>query len=136
MGESQYSIPSRLDMKDLGKLTDSSLILGKSLRVESLRYFYLVKKTILKELNFHRLTKAKDLEEADYLISEELKQKTPLYMLADQTYGELVINRMIQKPTSHIEFHRIIENFYCWTSRYIHPPVSYTHLTLPTILLV
>ena len=133
MGESQYSIPSRLDMKDLGKFkSDSSLILGtsssiavgKSLRVESLRYLYLVKKTILKEFNFHSLTKAKDLEEADYLISEELKQKTPLYMLADQTYGELVINRMIQKPTSHIEFHRIIENFHLWTNRYIQPEVS------------
>ena len=111
--------------------TPSSRAVGKFLRVESLRYVYLVKKTILHKLKFQNLIKdAKDLDESDYLISQELKKYIPLYMLADLTYGELVSYRLMQEEhKSNLEFHRIIENFNLWTNRYIQPQVSNLGLT-------
>ena len=82
-------------------------------------------------MNFSRLIEAKDLDEIDFLISQELKQNVPLYMLADKTYGELVSYRIMTQElnhTSNFEFYRIIENFHLWTNRYIQPQVMFTVL--------
>lgn len=80
-------------------------------------------------MKFSKLTEAKDLDEIDFLISQELKQNFPLYMLADITYGELVSHRIMTQDlnhTSNFEFYRIIENFHLWTNRYIQPQVMFT----------
>ena len=45
---------------------------------------------MIKKLNFTNLLEAENLDEMDYLISQELKQNAPLYLLVDQTYGELL----------------------------------------------
>ena len=98
--------------------------IGKVLRVESLRYIFLVKKEMIKNLNFTNLLEAENLDEMDYLISQDLKQNAPLYLLVDQTYGELLNYKMIEEHKSNIEFFRIFENFNLWTKRYIQPQVG------------
>ena len=122
-----HSVTLLLDLKENGNLgfhfeTPNSI--GKVLRVESLRYIFLVKKEMIRELNFTNLLEAENLDEMDYLISQELKQNAPLYLLVDQTYGELLNYKMIEEHKSNIEFFRIFENFNLWTKRYIQPQVS------------
>ena len=107
------SVTLLLDLKANGNLgfhfeTPNSI--GKVLRVESLRYIFLVKKEMIKKLNFTNLLEAENLDEMDYLISQELKQNAPLYLLVDQTYGELLNYKMIEEHKSNIEFFRIFEN--------------------------
>ena len=123
-----HSIPLLLDLKENGNFgfwsPESSDSIGKVLRVESLRYVFLVNKEMIKKLNLINLMEAKNLDEMDYFISQELKQNAPLYLLADQTYGELVNYKMIEECKSNFEFFRIIENFHLWTKRYIQPQVS------------
>ena len=126
------SIPYRLDLKDLGnnELFGSGLKMhgekdiGKLLRVESLRYIYLVKKPMIKRLDLQSLKDAKNLDDTDYLITQKFKQNESLYMLADRTYGELVNYRSIQRHnTRYYEFYQIIENFQLWANRYIQQEV-------------
>ena len=122
------SVTLLLDLKENGNLgfhfeTPNSI--GKVLRVESLRYIVLVKKEMIKKLNFTSLLEAENLDEMDYLISQELKQNAPLYLLVDQTYGELLNYKMIEEHKSNIEFFRIFENFNLWTKRYIQPQVGW-----------
>ena len=83
---------------------------------------------MIKKLNLINLMEAKNLDEMDYFISQELKQNASLYLLADQTYGELVNYKMIEECKSNFEFFRIIENFHLWTKRYIQPQVSSTEV--------
>ena len=97
---------------------------GKILRVESLRYVYLVKKPMIQKLDLQSLKDAENLDDADYLISQMFKQYESLYMLADRTYGELVNYRMMQHHKSNYELYQIIENFHLWANRYIQPQVS------------
>ena len=126
------SIPYSLDLKDLGNTellgsglkTHGSEERGKVLRVESLRYMYLVKKLMIQRLDLQSLNDAKNLDETDYLITQILKQNESLYMLADKTYGELINYRSFQQHNNHYEFYQIIENFQLWTNRYIQPEVS------------
>ena len=121
-----HSVTLLLDLKaneNLGFHFETSDSIGKVLRVESLRYIFLVKKEMIKKLNFINLMEAEDLDEMDYLISQELKQNAPLYLLVDQTYGELLNYKMIEEHKSNIEFFRIFENFNLWTKRYIQPQV-------------
>ena len=116
-----------LDLKENGNFgfnIGTSASIGKVLRVESLRYVFLVKKEMIKKLDLINLMEAENLDEMDYFISQELKQYAPLYLLADQTYGELVNYKMIEEHKSNFEFFRIIENFHLWTKRYIQPQVS------------
>ena len=122
------SVTLLLDLKENGNLgfhfeTPNSI--GKVLRVESLRYIFLVKKEMIKKLNFTNLLEAENLDEMDYLISQELKQNAPLYLLVDQTYGELLNYKLIEEHKSNIEFFRIFENFNLWTKRYIQPQVGW-----------
>ena len=126
MGQAHKTIPYLLEFRDLRKTqtSDSTTDVGKILRVESMRYVYLVKKSTIQKLNIHNLIKAKNMDEMDYLISHGLKQNVPLFMLADGIYGELVNYRMVQNDKRNLEFHRVIENFHLWTNRYIHPQVS------------
>ena len=79
---------------------------------------------MIKKLNFTNLLEAENLDEMDYLISQELKQNAPLYLLVDQTYGELLNYKLIEEHKSNIEFFRIFENFNMWTKRYIQPQVG------------
>ena len=132
---SSNSIPYRLDLKDLGKdlgntdnlfgsgLKMNGADIGKLLRVESLRYIYLVKKPMIQRLDLQSLKDAKNLDDTDYLITQMLKQNESLYMLADRTYGELVNYRRFQQHNNYYEFFQIIENFQLWTNRYIQPEV-------------
>ena len=134
---SSNSIPYRLDLKDLGKdlgntdnlfgsgLKMNGADIGKLLRVESLRYIYLVKKPMIQSLDLQSLKDAKNLDDTDYLITQMLKQNESLYMLADRTYGELVNYRSFQQHNSYYEFHQIIENFQLWANRYIQPEVCF-----------
>ena len=122
-----HSVTLRLDLKANGNLAfhfETPDSIGKVLRVESLRYIFLVKKEMIKKLNFINLMEAEDLDEMDYLISQELKQNSPLYLLVDQTYGEIVNCRMFREHKRNFEFFRIFENFNLWTKRYIQPQVS------------
>ena len=122
-----HSVTLLLDLKaneNLGFHFETSDSIGKVLRVESLRYIFLVKKEMIKKLNFTNLLEAENLDEMDYLISQELKQNAPLYLLVDQTYGELLNYKMIEEHKSNIEFFRIFENFNLWTKRYIQPQVG------------
>ena len=134
---SSNSIPYRLDLKDLGKdlgntdnlfgsgLKMNGADIGKLLRVESLRYIYLVKKPMIQRLDLQSLKDAKNLDDTDYLITQMLKQNESLYMLADRTYGELVNYRSFQQRNSYYEFYQIIENFQLWANRYIQPEVCF-----------
>ena len=123
MGQAHKSLPYNLELRDLkeSQMTDSNIDV---LRVESMRYVYLVKKSIIQKLDFHSIIRAKNMDEMDYFISQELKQNVPLFMLADRIYGELVNYRMVKEYTRNLEFYRVIENFHLWTNRYIHPQVS------------
>ena len=136
----QYqNIPYLLDYKDLGPRSQnkqrhfSTLLdnganakVAKVLRAESLRYVYLVKKTAIRRLmDTEDLKKAKNLDEADYLISQRLKDIVPLMILTGETSGELV-NYQVVKNQYHIYYkpiHRILENFHLWTNRYIQSEV-------------
>ena len=127
------SIPYRLDLKDLGNTKLFGLRLkmhgaedaGTLLRVESLRYIYLLKKPMIQGLDLQSLKNAKNLDDADYLITQMLKQNKSLYMLADRTYGELVNYRSFQQRNGYYEFYQIIENFQLWANRYIQPEVCF-----------
>ena len=126
------SIPYRLELKDMGYTTRKRLGLKvysaedveTLLRVESLRYIYLLKEPMIKGLDLQSLKDAKNLDDSDYLITQILKQNETLYMQADRTYGELVNYRSIQRHnTSYYEFYQIIENFQLWANRYIQQEV-------------
>ena len=133
----QQNIPYLLDFKDLGSQHEQGHIttliddgintkVAKVLRAESLRYVYLVKKTAIRRLmDTEDLKKAKNLDEADYLISQRLKNSVPLMILTGETSGELV-NYQVVKNQYHIYYksiHRILENFHLWTNRYIQSEV-------------
>ena len=131
----QQSIPHLLDFKDLGSqheqnhitsLLDNSFAkVAKVLRVESFRYIYLVKNTALRRLDTEVIKKAKNLDEADYLISQGLKDGAPLMLLTGETSGELVNYQIVknQHQINYKSIHRILENFHLWTNRYIQPKV-------------
>ena len=95
------------------------------LRVESLRYIYLLKKPMIQGLDLQSLKEAKNLDDSDYLMTQILKQNETLYMLADRTYGEMVNYKSLQQHKSHHEFYQIIENFQLWANRYIQPEVCF-----------
>ena len=132
------NIPYLLDYKDLGPRSQnkqrhvSTLVdnganakVAKILRAESLRYVYLVKKMAIGRLGSEVLKKAKNLDEADYLISQKLKNIAPLMLLTSETFGELV-NYQVVKHQYQIDYksiHRILENFHLWTNRYIQSEV-------------
>ena len=85
MGQAHKTIPYLLEFRDLRKTqtSDSTTDVGKILRVESMRYVYLVKKSTIQKFNIHNIIEAKNMDEMDYLISHGLKQNVPLFMLAD-----------------------------------------------------
>ena len=133
------NIPYLLDYKDLGPRSQnkqrhfSTIIdnganakVAKILRAESLRYVYLVKKTAIRRLmDTEDLKKAKNLDEADYLISQRLKDIVPLMILSGETSGELVNYQVVknQYQIYYKSIHRILENFHLWTKRYIQSEV-------------
>ena len=133
----QQNIPYLLDFKDLGSQHEQGHIttliddgintkVAKVLRAESLRYVYLVKKTAIRRLmDTEDLKKAKNLDEADYLISQGLKDSVPLMLLTSETSGELVNYQVVknQYQIYYNSIHRILENFHLWTNRYIQSEV-------------
>ena len=94
------------------------------IRVESLRYIYLVKKSLIKQLNDDLLQDANNLDESDYLISQALKQISPLHLMIEESYGELINYKDIPESRKHIELYRFLENFNLWQRRYIQKIVS------------
>ena len=98
---------------------------AKVLRAESFRYIYLVKKTAIRRLDTEVLKKAKNLDEADYLISQGLKDSVPLMLLTSETSGELVNYQVVknQYQINYKSIHKILENFHLWTNRYIQSEV-------------
>ena len=132
----QQNIPYLLDFKDLGShhvqshittLMDNGVHakVAKVLRAESFRYIYLVKKTAIRRLDTEDLKKAKNLDEADYLISQGLKDSVPLMLLTSETSGELVNYQVVknQYQINYKSIHKILENFHLWTNRYIQSEV-------------
>ena len=111
--------------KRLGLKVYSAEDVETLLRVESLRYIYLLKKPMIQGLDLQSLKEAKNLDDSDYLITQILKQNETLYIQADRTYGEMLNYKSLQQHKSHHEFYQIIENFQLWANRYIQPRVCF-----------
>ena len=117
--------------KRLGLKVYSAEDVETLLRVESLRYIYLLKKPMIQGLDLQRLKDANNLDDSDYLITQILKQNETLYMQADKTYGELVNYRGFHRHnTSYYEFYQIIENFQLWANRYIQQEVCFNYIVV------
>ena len=93
------------------------------IRVESLRYAFLVKKLYMQKISEDILINFMNLDEADYFISQKIKIITPLFIMLDGNPADLVNYRTVLKDK---ELFRIIENFNLWERRYLQSQVC-TH---------
>ena len=94
------------------------------IRAESIRYVYLVKKSMIKKLDYSILAAVKNLDESDNLISQSLKQIAPLHLMVEESYGELINYGKLPENRKYVEIYRFLENFNLWQRRYIQKNVS------------
>ena len=88
------------------------------IRAESIRYVYLVKKSLIKKLDYNILADVKNLDESDYLISQSLKKIAPLHLMVEESYGELINYGKLPENRKYVEIYRFLENFNLWQRRY------------------
>ena len=88
------------------------------IRAESIRYVYLVKKSLIKKLDYSILADVKNLDESDYLISQSLKKIAPLHLMVEESYGELINYGKLPENRKYVEIYRFLENFNLWQRRY------------------
>ena len=105
-------------------ITHGDLEISSLIRAESVRYVYLVKKSLIKILDFISLADVKNLDESDSLISQSLKQIAPLHLMVEESYGELINYGKLPENRKHVEIYRFLENFNLWQRRYIQKNVS------------
>ena len=98
--------------------------LGDLIRAESFRYIYLVKESLIGQINYKEFRTAKNLDELDFLLSQALKALKPLHLICDKNYGDLVNYQNIPNSKTHLELYRSIENYNQWQERYIQKEVS------------
>ena len=103
------------------------LILAKSLCG-----IYLVKKSILSQLNEKYFSEVMSWSEFDLILMEDLKKQALLNVLVRQNYGEL-INMENVPNKKHPELFSFFENFNLWEGKYMNSWVNISLLFLISI---
>ena len=95
-------------------------------KAESLRYIFLIKKSLAVKISTKNLLDAQNDTHFDAILSKELKSKSYLQLITGKNYGQIV--NMVNYPdkaTQFPEFFRIFENHELWEKKYIKSNVSY-----------
>ena len=95
-------------------------------KAESLRYIFLIKKSLAAKISTKNLLDAQNDTHFDAILSKELKSKSFLQLITGKNYGQIV--NMVNYPdkaTQFPEFFRIFENHELWEKKYIKSNVSY-----------
>ena len=90
---------------------------------EFLMGIYLIKTSVLQDLDFHELSKSYSIDQLETKFIHQLKNIAHLNLLIKHNYGEIVNMKDIP-DTQHPELYRIFENYLLWERRYITPEVG------------
>ena len=100
------------------------------INVEEIKYIYLIKKSVLSNVNYDLLSKIMDMAEFEEKLLNELQNLAPFILLTNLNYGDIVNTKNIP-DSKHPEIYRIFENYHLWEKRYIHNSVSFQIWVLP-----
>ena len=100
------------------------------IRAESIRHAFLIQKSALEHLSWTSLSSINDASELDAALSKVLKKHSPLHLLVDKTYGQIVNERNIPKDTKVPELFRIFENHKLWEEKYLAAQVRHKYFLI------
>ena len=95
-------------------------------KAESLRYIFLIKKSLTTKIFTKKLLDADNDTHFDAILSKELKTLSYLQLITGKNYGQIV--NMINYPdkaSQFPEFFRIFENHELWEKKYMKSNVSF-----------
>ena len=93
------------------------------INVEEIKYIYLIKKSVLSNVNYDLLSKIMDMAEFEEKLLNELQNLAPFILLTNLNYGDIVNTKNIP-DSKYPEIYRIFENYHLWEKRYIQNSVS------------
>ena len=100
------------------------------IRGESIRHTFMVQKSALESVSWTILSSIKNISELEATFSRELKKHSPLHLLVDETYGQIVNEHNIPKDTNVPELFRIFENHKLWEEKYLAAQVRHKYFLI------